>query len=305
MNPKHFFENRDEVRNILQNSREIIEYLSVKIGERSLKKYENLEAAREYILNYFRRYNLGPPPASEKYTVEGKTVTNITAEIKGISQPENIIILGAHYDTVEGCPGANDNASAIAAMLEIFRLFSPLEFKKTIRFAAFTLEEPPYFSTDRMGSMVYAGLCRQRNENIELMISLDMLGWGGKKYKQVYPTEDLKRRSPEKGDFLCVISLPSSAEAVYLWKQTNNNKANQLIYDLVGPASIPGISWSDHSSFIKQGYPAVMISDTGYYRNSVYHTADDTIENINFNFLIQNITALYATLKEILNMEPL
>lgn len=300
-----FFENRREKKIILQNAKEIIEFLSVKIGERSFKQYENLEAAKEYILNYFRRYNLGPPPAKETYVVDGKTVTNITAEIKGIQQPENIILLGAHYDTVEGCPGANDNASAVAAMLEIFRMFSPLEFKKTIRFAAFTLEEPPYFSTENMGSMVYADLCRQRNENIEMMIALDMLGWGDKKYKQAYPTEDLKRKSPAKGDFLCVISLPSSSQSVYLWKQINNKNVKHIVYDMVGPASIPGIAWSDHSSFIKQGYPALMISDTGYYRNTAYHTQNDTIDNINFNFLLRNITSLYVTLKEILNMDPL
>jgi Zn-dependent M28 family amino/carboxypeptidase len=300
-----FFENRRERKIIIDNSRDIIEHLSSVIGERTLVKYESLNAARDYILNYIKLYNMGAPPVLEKYTVNGREVSNISVEIKGITQPENIIILGAHYDTVEGCPGANDNASAIAAMLEIFRLFAPLEFKKTIRFVAFTLEEPPYFSSPDMGSMVYSNLCKSRKENIEMMIALDMLGWGGKNYKQVFPTEDMKKKAPAKGDYLCVLSLPSCAKSVYLWKKINNENYKHKIYDVVGPASIPGIGWSDHASFIKNGFQAVMISDTGYYRNQIYHTPEDNIDSINFDFLLRNITSLFVTLKEILNMEPL
>jgi len=174
-------------KEIGKRSREIVSYLSVDLGERTLRKYDNLNRARSYILDYFSDKCPAAHISEETYIVQDREVSNIVAEIPGYEQPERIILIGAHYDTVEDTPGADDNATAIAALLEIYRMLAQQRHKKTIRFVAFTLEEPPFFSTDQMGSMKYAEICRAREEQIELMIAFDMLGFANKKVRQEFP----------------------------------------------------------------------------------------------------------------------
>jgi len=298
-----FWENKKEKKEIYTNSQEIVHFLSVELGERTIRKYDHLNHAKYYIKDYFEKY--GHKSLEDKYMAEGWEVSNVVAEIRGYDQPDSIIVLGAHYDTVEDTPGADDNGSAIAGLLELYRLLAAFRYKKTIRFVAFTLEEPPFFSTDLMGSMQYASGCRKRNENIELMVCLEMIGYGSKKHEQKFPIEDLRNKAPLSGDCLGVFSLPSYSDYVYLWKELYNNHARRKIVDVVAPASIPGMDLSDHRSFIKNGYPAIMLSDSGYYRNQNYHQESDTIDTLNFNFITENIVNSYIALREILNMDKL
>jgi Zn-dependent M28 family amino/carboxypeptidase len=206
---------------------------------------------------------------------------------------------------VEGSPGADDNASAIAAILELYRLMSPYQFRRTVRFVAFTLEEPPFFSTEQMGSMQYASNCKKRKDQIDLMICLEMVGFASRKCHQEFPMIQVKREYPKHGNFFSVVSLPSAAMYVHQWKRLYNDSTSHKIFDFVGPASIPGMDLSDHNSFIKAGYPALMLTDTGFYRNKNYHTARDTIDTINFSFLSRNIWDTYLTLRELLNLDEL
>ncbi|MBN1531755.1 MAG: M28 family peptidase [Spirochaetes bacterium] len=298
-----FYENLRERRRILANTREIIRHLAVDIGERTLQNYETLDRARKFIREYFIRH--GQTPREEAFIVDGKETANIIAEIPGFDQPESIIIVGAHYDTIEGSPGADDNASAIATMLELSRLLSRFTFKRTVRFVAFTLEEPPYFSTESMGSWVHAKGCRARGEQVDLMICLEMLGYGGRWCKQAYPLDIIKGDIPPRGDFLLVASLPSSSQHTFLWKKLYNAHATRQIIELIGPASIPGISHSDHYSFWKHGIPGIMLTDTAFYRNKNYHTPDDTYDTINFRFLSQNIMDCFMALRDLLNKDTL
>lgn len=290
-----------EKKAVLNNTREIIRHLSVDIGERTIRRYENLERTRSYIIDYFTRY--GAVPREETYEASDHRVANIIAELRGAETPDTIILVGAHYDTIEDTPGADDNASGIAGLLELFRLLSRHRLKKTVRFVAFTLEEPPFFSTELMGSMVNAKNCRKRKENIELMVCLEMLGYGSRKCHQDYPLNHNKKEFPVYGNYMSVISLPSNAPFVYLWKKIYNSRARSKIFEYVGPASIPGMDLSDHMSFIRSGYRAIMISDTGFYRNKNYHSADDTFNTINFRLLSDTVFDSYLTLKDLLDME--
>ena len=290
-----------EKKAVAKNTREIIHHLSVDLGERTIRKFENLDRARAFIIQYFTRY--GVVPSEETYTVNGRTVSNIIAEIRGTELPDTIILVGAHYDTIEDTPGADDNASGIAGLLELFRLLSPMKFRKTVRFVAFTLEEPPFFSTELMGSMVNAKNCRKRKDNIELMVCLEMLGFGSRKCHQDYPLNHNKKEFPAYGNYMSIISLPSNAPYVYLWKKIYNSRAHCKIFEYIGPASIPGMDLSDHMSFIRNGYKAIMISDTGFYRNKNYHSPDDTIDTINFRLLANTVFDSCETLKDLLDME--
>jgi Zn-dependent M28 family amino/carboxypeptidase len=291
--------NIKEKKEIIRNTKKIISFLASETGERTLNKYENLIQSGEFIKNYFLQY--GHEVREESYSVQSKKVSNIITEIKGYEEPEKIIILGAHYDTVEGSPGADDNASAVAGLLEIYRLTSKFKFKKTVRFVSFTLEEPPYFSTKNMGSMVHARGCKSRKEKIDLMVCLEMIGFADKKNIQKFPNDEIKKKYPSSGDFLVVAAAPSMREYVYAWKKIYNSHSKHKIYDLIAPASFRGIDLSDHASFNKHGFPAIMITDTSFYRNENYHQKSDTADTINHDFLCNNIRSSFLTLRDLLN----
>ncbi len=290
-------------KDVISSSRETVMFLADELGERTLRSYENLNSAGKYIGDRLRRY--GYTPEEESYSVENREVANIYAEIPGKEIPEEIILVGAHYDTVEDSAGADDNASGVAGLLELSRLASGSVFKRTVRFAAFTLEEPPYFSSPEMGSMVHAAGCRERGENIRLMICLEMIGYGGKKIRQNYPSGMNTARFPERGDFLIAATVPSSSEHAHIFKKEYNSCAAKKIHELIAPASVPGITHSDHYSFIRHEYPALMVTDTGFYRNGNYHGKEDTMETLNFGFLADNIINIYNTLEILANREGL
>ncbi|MBN1498593.1 MAG: M28 family peptidase [Spirochaetes bacterium] len=286
---------------LMTHCREIIRILTEAIGERTLEKHDNLEKSRKFIFEYFHR--CGTTPVEQAYSVNGMETANIIAEIRGTKLPDEVIIIGAHYDTVSDTVGANDNASGIAALLELHRLLKKHKHKRTIRFAAFTLEEPPYFETENMGSFIYARKCSKQNDNIKLMICLDMLAYGGSFVKQQIPLTSMLGKYPAKGNYLVAASLPPYRNFTYMLKNIYNESARVPIYDAIAPASLKGINNSDHASFHKFGIPNLMITDTGFYRSNFYHTEKDTIDSLNFRFLMNNIVNLYKTIREILNIK--
>jgi Zn-dependent M28 family amino/carboxypeptidase len=296
-----FLKDYRQKKAIMRNSGEIIRFLSVSLGERTLRRYDNFTSAMRFIEQQFALH--GGEAIEEEYFAGGRKVSNIIAEIPGSVNPSRIIIIGAHYDTIEETPGADDNASGIAGLLELYRLLSADRYRKTIRFIAFTLEEPPFFSGDEMGSMVSARNSRQKNEPIDLMICLEMIGYAHRKYHQHVPFRDMARYFPKKGDFLAVASLPSYAEYAYIWKKIYNKYSKSSIVDIVGPSSIPGITHSDHYSYNRHGFPAIMLTDTAFYRNKNYHTECDTIDTINFSFMAEHILNTCNTIREIADMD--
>jgi len=296
-------ESRRERKQIISRCREIIRRLSVDFGERSIRLYDNLTGSRDYIRDTFRAQ--GSEPRFEEFTAHGVKVHNVIAEAPGAELKERIILVGAHYDTIEGTPGADDNASAVAGLLELHRLLSPLRLRRTLRFVAFTLEEPPFFSTDLMGSMQNARNSRERGDNIELMVCLEMLGYAGRRVKQKFPFDDMKRDYPRRGNYLAVVALPSSAEFAWLWRNLHNARSRRRVYEMIGPSSIPGIGYSDHMSYNRYNYRNLMLTDTAFFRNEFYHTEHDTIDTINFGFLADNIRSSRDVLVAIANMDAL
>ncbi|HOA07058.1 MAG TPA: M28 family peptidase [Spirochaetota bacterium] len=289
---------------ILADTKKHVSELSERIGERSLACHDNLNAAADYISETFKSFGL--KVCEEVFTVEGKTVRNIYADIAGIKS-KDIILIGAHYDTVENSRGANDNASGISALLEICRLMSGKTPKNTLRFTAFTLEEPPFFSTDKMGSSVHASNCCKSGKDITLMINLDMLGYAGMFTKQNFPDDNMKEIYPSRGNFLSIVSLPSCVKAVDICAKIFNRHSPKTIISAALPASYGGIAESDHISFIRNGIPAVLFTDTGILRNPNYHSPNDSSDTINFKFLSENVYSIYKVIKELSyrNLRPL
>jgi Zn-dependent M28 family amino/carboxypeptidase len=239
-----------------------------------------LKTAADYI-----RSNLaqaGYAVTEQSYTVEDKTVSNLEAELTGSETSAGTVVVGAHYDTVLGTAGADDNASGVAGALELARLLKGQKFHKAIRFAFFVNEEPPFFQTERMGSLVYAKRARQEGLPVSAMISLEMLGYysdrpGSQKYPPI-----LSFFYPNRGDFIGFVGSSESRALVRQAIRSFRESTRFPSEGIAAPATWPGIGWSDQWSFWQQGYPAIMITDTAIFRYPYYHTSRDTAEKIDF-----------------------
>jgi Zn-dependent M28 family amino/carboxypeptidase len=203
------------------------------------------------------------------------------AELKGSGSARDIVVVGAHYDSVFGTPGANDNGSGVALLLEISRALKQRSLSRTVRFVAFVNEEPPYFFTEQMGSRVHARHARRRGDNIVAMLSLETLGYYADAPRtQSYPPP-FGFLYPSTGNFLMVVgNLPSRRLAVEFLHHFMS--VSDFPVEAVATFEwIPGIHWSDHWSFWKEGYPALMLTDTAPFRYAEYHTSRDLPEKVN------------------------
>lgn len=257
-----------------------VEALAGRIGERHTRKPESLKQAEEWVSEQLGKSGLNV--VREEYDADGQTVANLYVDLKGTSQPETWIVVGAHYDSVRDCPAANDNGSGVAALIELAVAIAKSPREKSIRFVAFVNEEPPFFQTGLMGSVVHASGCRKRGEQVEAMISLETIGYfSDEPNSQQFPP-GLQERYPTIGNFIAVVGNPQSAG---LAKQVHEvfSRLNHLPAEIaVLPAGIAGVGWSDHWSFWQQGYPAIMLTDTAPFRYPHYHQPTDTPDKIDY-----------------------
>jgi hypothetical protein len=258
-----------------------IEALAGHIGPRNYLAYTQLLDAVAYVEARFREAGY-PEVVRENYAVAGKIYTNLLVELRGRSTPAEIVIVGGHYDSVVGCPGANDNASGTAAVLALARLFATSVPTCTLRFAAFTNEEPPHFQTDHMGSRVTARNCRARGENVVAMLSLETIGfYSDAEGSQSYPPP-FSLFYPSKGNFIGFVGNTGSGDLVRRAIRTFREQTPFPSEGAALPGFIPGVGWSDHWSFWQEGYPAIMVTDTAPFRYPHYHTTADTPDKIDY-----------------------
>ncbi len=271
--------------------------LAEKIGERNVWEYSNLKASANYIEKVITE--LGYEVNKQGYGVEDAHVENLEWELIGAHHPEEIILVGAHYDSVLGSPGANDNASGVAAVLEIARLLKTETLSRTVRFVAFVNEEPPFFQTDKMGSRVYASRSRQRGEKIIAMLSLETIGcYCDEKGSQKYPFP-FGFFYPDTGNFIGfvgnVLSRPLVREAIEIFRGNTAFPSEGI----AAPGWIMGISWSDHWSFWEEGYPAIMITDTALFRYQYYHSQQDVPDRIDYDRTAKVVVGISQIIREL------
>jgi Zn-dependent M28 family amino/carboxypeptidase len=270
--------------------------LAHQIGERSVFKYEELEEAARYITREFESF--GYEVEFQNYSVYGKKTRNIIITREGGERPDEIVIVGAHYDTCFN-PGADDNASGIAGLLELARFFSTRDTNRTIKFIAFVNEEPPFFKSKDMGSYVYARQARKNREDIKAVIILESIGYyRDEPNSQSYPPL-LGMFYPNRGNFICVVGNFSSRWLVKRIVSIFKKKSQFPIESFIGPSFVPGVDFSDNWSFWQAGYPAVMITDTAFYRNPHYHTDSDTYQTLDYKGLAHVSEGLAGVLIEI------
>jgi Zn-dependent M28 family amino/carboxypeptidase len=270
--------------------------LSVDIGERNLDHFAELERAATMIDHELSAY--GYDVARVDYEVRGKTVGNIEGTKKGSTRADEVVVIGAHYDSVEGSPGGDDNASGVAAMLAIARAVAGDHLWRTIRFVGFVNEEPPYFWHDSMGSLVYARACRTRGDNIVQMISLETMGYfSDADDSQKYPFP-LGSFYPSEGNFIAFVGNTSARDSVRDAIGTFRNSARVPSEGGVYPGFLPGIGWSDQWSFWQAGYPGIMITDTAPFRNPNYHTAHDLPPSMDFDRFAREVEGVIEVVRK-------
>jgi Zn-dependent M28 family amino/carboxypeptidase len=258
-----------------------VKALSAEIGSRSVYEYDRLNAAKNYIITSLTA--MGHKPELQTYTYEGKPFSNIIVTIPGKDRLGEVVLVGAHYDTYAGTPGADDNASAVAMLLELCRFLKDDQQVRTLKFVFFTLEEPPAFRSDFMGSAVYADKAHERGENIVAMLCLEMVGYySDRKGEQGFPLPLMSLFYPTTPNFISVIGNFSSRRLVYDVADSLKKEGSLSVKTMATFSYFPGVDFSDHRSFWKQGYPAVMITDTAFFRNPNYHGETDTIETLDF-----------------------
>ncbi|WP_205502131.1 M28 family peptidase [Rufibacter psychrotolerans] len=216
----------------------------------------------------------------------------------GPEQGERVII-GAHYDVCDDTPGADDNASAVAGLLELARVVheEAPEAKHRLDFVAFNFEEPPYFATEKMGSAVHARSLKRDKVDVKLMICLEMIGYfTDKPNSQEFPHESLRKLYPSTGNFIVVVGQAGQERTVKRVQQFMQEHSRIDVQSIAAPQGLPGVSLSDHRNYWAQGYQAVMINDTSFLRNPHYHQRTDTIDKLDFDKMVEVVRGVYAAM---------
>jgi len=283
---------------IQTNLKRTVNFLSKEVGSRGYLQVDSLNKTGDYIKSELSNY--GYTVLEQPYEVEGQIYKNIFVEIKGEKPPEKVLVIGAHYDTVMGTPGADDNASGIAGLIELARLLSDRSFDKTIQLVAFTLEEAPFFRSRFMGSHIYAQSLKQRGIDVEGLICLEMIGYfTDAPESQLFPLPFFRWMYPTKGNFIIIVGNIQSRSFLNRVKKGFKKGTDLPVESLSAIPLVIGTDFSDHRSFWKLNYDAVMVTDTAFYRNPQYHGMGDTPEILDYERMAKVVLGLKSSIEEL------
>jgi hypothetical protein len=289
-------------REIGGDLRRHVEKLAGEIGQRNVFLPMAYAAAADYIADEFGA--MGYAVEREPFAVGRTKCENLAVEAGPSQTGGEILVVGAHYDSVGGCPAANDNGSGVAALLVLARQLHGRPLERAVRFVAFANEEAPFFWTDDMGSLRYARACRQRGDKIVGMISLETIGYySDKPGSQRYPWP-FSLLYPSTGNF---IGLTGNLDSRRFLRQVIGSFRRTARFPSEG-AALPGFveegGWSDHWSFWQCGYPAIMITDTAPFRYPQYHTRDDTPDRLDYERMARVVAGLERSLAKLAGGMP-
>ncbi len=271
--------------------------LAGEIGERNTRRPEALAQAREYLAARLGATGLGVE--RQGFDADGTRCENLIVEVPGRSRANEIVVVGAHYDSAEYCPAANDNGSGVAALLELARRFAREPLERTVRFVAFVNEEPPHYRTETMGSLVYAKSCRARGDDVVGMLSLETMGYfldepGSQRYPWPFGLF-----YPSTGNFIGFVGNVGSRALVSRSTEVFRKAASFPSEGAALPGWVPGIGWSDHGSFWQAGYPGVMVTDTAPFRYPHYHRPTDTPDRIDYVRLARVVEGVREVVRDL------
>ncbi len=265
-----------------------VRMLSEEFVPRDYTHPENLKRTADYIAEQWKAAGL--QVEQQSYEAEGRTYWNVVARI-GAAAPTSVVV--AHYDTCDELPGADDNASGVAGLIELGRILATQPPAGGIELAAVSTEEPPYFRSEHMGSAVHAEQLRRSERNIRWVISMEMIGtFVDTPDSQKFPIEALTLIYPDQGNFIAVIGDLGAMAEVRRVKAGMQAADTIPVWSMNAPTLLQGIDWSDHRSYRAQGFGAVMVTDTSYLRNFHYHTAEDTADRLDYRRMAQVVDAV-------------
>ena len=277
--------------------RQVVTKLAGEIGVRSFQDLERLEETATYISDQFTSF--GYQVTRQPFVFNGNTYHNIIAELRGGASPETLLIVGAHYDVVRTTPGADDNASGVAGVLGLARELANARMERTIRFVAFALEEWPVYRSSNMASYHYAKSLTEKNERVEGMICLEMIGFFcDREGCQHYPFPFMGLKFPKTGNYIAMVGNMRSKAFTGRIARSFKKATDLPLITLNAPAIMIGIDFSDHWSFGKFGYQALMVTDTAFYRNPHYHAPTDLPETLDYERMAKVVEGLIAAIRE-------
>jgi Zn-dependent M28 family amino/carboxypeptidase len=289
------------VTELAERLRAHVRRLSHEIGDRNMEHYEALQQAAGYITASFEQ--MGYSVRRQAYSVQRREAANLIATATGVSRPEERVVIGAHYDTCFN-PGADDNASGIAGLLEIARALTTARHERSVEFVAFVNEEPPYFQTEAMGSAVFVrdAMSQARGANapsIHAAVILEMIGYYSDAPRSQHYPPLFGLFYPDRGNFLAVVGNFRSLPLVRRLASSLTRQGKMPTESLATFESIPGVAWSDQWAFWRSGIPAVMVTDTAFFRNPHYHLSTDTWDTLNYPVMAQAVEALTAAILDL------
>lgn len=284
-----------------------VRHLSVDLYPRSYDQFRKTELAAQYILDEFKA--AGAAVTVQDVVVQEATYKNIVARFGPASGP--VVVIGAHYDSHGDAdsdvkdprgytpkthtPGADDNASGVAGLLELARLLGRTPPTRPIELVAYALEEPPHFRTEHMGSAWHARSLRAGNREVKFMLSLEMIGYfSDAPGSQKYPVSAMSYLYPDRGDFIALVGKLSDFGALRRVKAIMAGATSLPVYSVNAPPLLPGIDFSDHRNYWQEGFPAFMVTDTAFMRNQNYHLAGDTYDKLDYGRMAKVVQAVYA-----------
>ncbi|TQF11573.1 M28 family peptidase [Myxococcus llanfairpwllgwyngyllgogerychwyrndrobwllllantysiliogogogochensis] len=271
-----------------------VRMLSETFHPRDSRHPENLERAADYIAGHLAR--AGGHVESQHFRVDGRDYRNVIARF-GPEDGERIVV-GAHYDSVRGTPGADDNASGVAGLLDLAARLGRQPPPLRVDLVAYTLEEPPHFRTGNMGSAVHARALKEAGGRVRAMVALEMLGhFTDVPGSQEYPLAALKLKYPDTGHFIGVVGTPGDGGLTDTVAEAMRGASPLPVESLSAPRALEGVDFSDHGSFWAQGYRAVMVTDTAFFRNPRYHEAGDTWDTLDYARMAQAVQGVYAAVR--------
>lgn len=276
--------------------RQDVRRISEDFFPRDAGKPESLDRCAAFLRSEFEK--TGARVTDQPYRVGSRTYRNVIARLGPPDGP--LTVVGAHYDACGHTPGADDNASGVAGLLELARMLSREPLDRPIELVAYTLEEPPFFRSPEMGSAVHARDLKQRGVTVRGVVILEMIGFYSDAWmSQDYPIGLLRLFYPSRGNFLALAGRLDQRAFTRSVKAAMKGTTPLPVWSINAPASLPGLDFSDHLNYWAEGWPAVMVTDTAFYRNRAYHTEEDTWDRLDFERMAQAVTAVHEAVRRL------
>ena len=293
-----FFNKKIDNVFLVNSIKKHINKLAVDIGSRPITNEQSIKKTENYITGYFK--NIGLQVHQQQYKYGNYDIANIIACSQKNLLSSKYYVIGAHYDSVPETYGADDNASGIAVLLELARYTIQEEISLPVCFVAFTAEEPPTFSTHHQGSKIFVKSVKEKKDEVLGAIILEMVGYTSN--EQAYPMVLKWMGYPAKGNFIGIVGNRKSkkfGQSIFQSFKKNEQLPVETLFVPFNGRILPDTRLSDHSSFWDAGLPAVMITDTAFFRNPNYHTPQDTFDTLDYFFMAKLVKSLLITLKEL------